>query len=119
MGDHDLFPLEVWIDSSCSVCRRSEQWCRDRDKNERLVFRDLHHSPDPPAPKERLIEAVHVRRADGTVESGFEGWREILLALDRWRLLGRISGLPVVRQLGGLVYAAIASNRHRLSGDHS
>jgi predicted DCC family thiol-disulfide oxidoreductase YuxK len=117
MGDHDLFPLEVWIDGSCKVCRRSERWCRKLDKNERIVFRDLHYELDPPAPKERLLEAVHVRRADGVVESGFEAWRQIMLALDRWRWLGRISALPIVRQVGRLVYAAIALNRHRLPGD--
>jgi predicted DCC family thiol-disulfide oxidoreductase YuxK len=117
MGNHALPSLEVWIDGSCRVCRRSEQWCRQHDKNERLVFRDLHRDPDPPASRERLLEAVHVRRADGAVESGFEAWRQIMLALDRWRWLGRISALPLVRQVGYLVYAAIALNRHRFLGD--
>ncbi|MEE4273734.1 MAG: DUF393 domain-containing protein [Thermoanaerobaculales bacterium] len=117
MSNHETPQLEVWIDGSCSVCRRSERWCRRRDANERIVFRDLHRDPDPPASKESLLEAVHVRRSDGAVDSGFEGWRQIMLALDGWRWLGRISALPILRQLGRLVYAAIAANRHRLSGN--
>ena len=119
MGDNDFVQLEVWIDGTCNVCRRSEEWCRKRDPEDRIIFKDLHVDPDPPASKGRLLEAVHVRRADGTVESGFEAWREIMLALARWRWLGRIGALPIVRQLGKLVYGAVAMNRHRLPGGRS
>jgi len=117
MSNREHPSLEVWIDGSCRLCRRSEQWCRQRDTNDRIVFKDLHGEPELPAPKEDLLEAVHVRRSDGAVESGFDAWRQIMLSLDRWRWLGRISALPIMGQLGRLLYAAIASNRHRLVGD--
>jgi predicted DCC family thiol-disulfide oxidoreductase YuxK len=116
MSDGDRFPLEVWIDGSCAVCRRSERWCRERDHHGRLEFKDLNRDADPPASRGRLATSVHVRSADGSVASGFEAWRRILLSLDRWRWLGRITALPGLHQLGSMVYSLIAANRHRLPG---
>ncbi len=114
MSTNGSLPLEVWIDGACPVCRRSERWCRRRDNHGLLEFKDLHSDPDPPASRTRLMEAVHVRRADGTVASGFEAWRHILLTLDRWRWLGKIAALPGLDQLGSLLYSLVAANRHRL-----
>lgn len=114
MSDCNAPLLEVWIDGSCPVCRRSERWCRSRDRHDRLVFRDLHVDPNPPASRDRLMAAVHTRRSDGTVASGFEAWRQILLELDAWRWLARIAGLPGIRRLGAAIYSVIAANRHRI-----
>jgi predicted DCC family thiol-disulfide oxidoreductase YuxK len=115
MGDRNTPTLEVWIDGRCSVCRRSERWCRARDRRQRLVFRDSHRDPDPPASRDRLLAAVHTRRSDGTVASGFEAWRQILLELGPWRWFARIAGLPGIRRLGAAIYSLIAANRHRIT----
>jgi predicted DCC family thiol-disulfide oxidoreductase YuxK len=107
-------PIEVWIDGSCAVCQRSRRWCDARDPRGRFVFRDLHLDAHPPAGRDRLLEAVHVRAADGSVAVGYEAWRRILLELDGWRWLGRLGGLPGIRSIGSLLYSIIAANRHRI-----
>jgi predicted DCC family thiol-disulfide oxidoreductase YuxK len=114
MSDRTDSRLEVWIDGDCPVCRRSERWCRVRDRADRLAFRDLRRDPDPPVSRARLRRAVHVRLPDGTIAAGFDAWRRILLELDGWRWLGRITALPGLRHIGSLVYSLVAANRHRL-----
>lgn len=109
--------LEVWIDGSCPVCRRSQRWCSARDDAERLRFRDLHDREhgDPPASLEAMDETLHVRRADGSVRTGFDAWIEILAVLEGWHWLASFGRLPGIRQLGSAIYRLVARNRHRLS----
>jgi predicted DCC family thiol-disulfide oxidoreductase YuxK len=107
--------LEVWIDGDCDVCRRSKDWCSNRDGRRRLHFVDLHApaTDQPPGSAEAMMRAVHVRLADGTVETGFDGWRRILSELAGWRWLAWATGLPGVNHLGAFVYSMAARNRHR------
>jgi predicted DCC family thiol-disulfide oxidoreductase YuxK len=111
MSDRTESRLEVWIDGNCPVCRRSERWCRKRDHSGRLAFKDLRRDPDPPAPRDRLEQAVHVRLPDGSVVAGFEAWRRILLELREWRWLGRTTALPGLWHVGSLMYRLVAANR--------
>ena len=60
-----------------------------------------------------MMRAVHVRLADGTIETGFDAWRRILAELDGWRWVAWAAGLTVVKHLGGIVYSMVARNRHR------
>jgi predicted DCC family thiol-disulfide oxidoreductase YuxK len=109
-------PVTVWIDGSCSVCRRSEQWCSARDPHHRIEFLDLHeaHDVDLPESRKDMMTSVHLVRRDGSVAAGFEAWRAILLELDGWRWLARLAGLPLVRQAGRVVYSLVARWRHGL-----
>ena len=108
--------LEVWIDGDCAVCRRSERWCAAQDPHGRLSFVDLHAPgrEDLPGSPEAMIETVHVRHPSGTVSTGFDAWRSILSELDSWRWLARLAGLPVIKQLGPVIYSILAKNRHRI-----
>jgi len=119
MSDRTEPRLEVWIDGDCPVCRRSERWCRSRDRSRRLSFKDLHRDKDRPAPREELERAVHVRLPDGSVASGFEAWRRILLELQGWRWLGRITALPGLWHVGSLIYSLVAANRRHLPAGRS
>jgi len=109
-------PIEIWIDGDCAVCRHSEQWCSARDQHGRLNFVDLHaaNHRDLPGSPDAMMETVHVRLPDGTVITGFDAWRQILIALDDWRWLARLIGLPGIRRLGSVLYSTLARYRHRL-----
>ena len=109
--------LEIWIDGDCAVCRRSQRWCAARDHGRNLTFRDLH-SPggvEPPAELEDLMHAVHVRRSDGTVATGYDAWLLVLAQLPNWRRLAGFGAWPPVRRIGRFVYSLVARGRHRLS----
>lgn len=107
--------LEIWIDGQCALCRLSEQWCSSRDPLGRMDFVDLHASvnENPPGSTQAMVEAVHLRLPDGTVVTGFEAWRRILMEIHGWRWLARLAGLPGIRKLGPAVYALLARHRHR------
>jgi len=113
MVDESLPKLEIWIDGDCTVCRRSERWCNLRDHRRRLVFRDLHTEVELPRSRDAMMAAVHLRRLDGSIATGFEAWRAILAELPRWRWIGIVSGWPVLKQIGTVVYSVVAGNRHR------
>jgi predicted DCC family thiol-disulfide oxidoreductase YuxK len=107
--------LTVWIDGSCQVCRRSERWCSSRDVLDRIRFQNVHDTTveELPRAEDEMLAAVHVVTAEGDVLTGFDGWRRILGELPGWRWFGRVSGWPIVRHLGRLLYRVIAANRHR------
>jgi predicted DCC family thiol-disulfide oxidoreductase YuxK len=109
-------PVTVWIDGDCAVCRKSENWCAARDRDHRLQFRDLHEAPDADLPGSRgdMMTSVHLVNSDGSVATGFDAWRGILLELEGWRWMARIAGLPLIRHAGRVVYGLIARWRHRL-----
>jgi predicted DCC family thiol-disulfide oxidoreductase YuxK len=110
--------IEVWIDGECAVCRRSRRWCADRDPDRRIRFVDLHDETDirPPADQTDLMHRVHVRRADGSIAVGFEGWRAVLGELPGWRWLATASGWPPLSWVGRLGYALVARWRHLIPG---
>jgi predicted DCC family thiol-disulfide oxidoreductase YuxK len=63
-----------------------------------------------------MIKAVHVRRADGSVATGFDAWLAILGELDGWGWFATAAGRPWLRWIGSMLYAAVARWRHRLAG---
>lgn len=110
--------LEIWIDGDCAVCRRSQRWCTARDHEQRLNFRDLRneHEAEPPGDGDAMRREVHVRRADGSVATGFDAWLLVLAELPGWSRFAAIAGWPAVRRFGPLFYAIIARWRHRIPG---
>ncbi len=118
---HDPFanpqPLEVWMDGSCPLCRRSQTWCELRDHDDRVVFRDFRSADDVELPVERAAheEAMWVRTVEGTLHRGFAGWRLIMNEIPRWRWLSWIAGLPPLSWIGPHIYRLVAASRHRLN----
>lgn len=109
--------LEVWIDGDCAVCRRSQRWCAARDHDRRLSFTDLHSSGgvEPPADREAMLHEVHVRRPDGSVATGYDGWLLVLAELPGWSRLAAVAGWSPLCRIGPFFYAAIAKTRHHIS----
>jgi predicted DCC family thiol-disulfide oxidoreductase YuxK len=112
--------LEVWLDGDCRLCSASARWCAARDVRRRLRFVDLHDpdpSLEPPADRESLSRELHVRRAGGSVVTGYDAWRAILAELPGWRWIAAIAGSPAAVRLGRALYRAVAPRRYLLSGN--
>lgn len=109
--------IEIWIDGDCEVCRRSQRWCTTRDQDRRLSFRNLHDADgiELPADRMAMMQEVHVRRPDGSLATGYEGWLVILRELEGWSWLATMARWPAVRWIGNLIYAAIAGRRQLVS----
>lgn len=105
------------MDGSCPLCRRSQQWCELRDREDRVVFRDFRNTDDGDLPVERAAheETMWVQTGEGALHRGFAGWRLIMGEIPRWRWLARIAGVPPLRWIGPPLYRLVARLRHRIT----
>jgi predicted DCC family thiol-disulfide oxidoreductase YuxK len=113
--EHDR--IEVFYDGACPLCSASRRWAEERDRDGRFAFRDLNEPVAGgclPAVPGGPGDAMWVRLPGGETLSGYAGWLAVLRALPRWRLLGRVMGLPPVRWAGRRVYRFVAHHRHAL-----
>jgi predicted DCC family thiol-disulfide oxidoreductase YuxK len=110
-GKHQI---EVWMDGRCRLCRRSQAWCEQRDRDQRLVFRDFRIADDAELPLHRDAHegSLWVRADDGRLQRGFAGWLLIMNELPRWRWLARVAAMPPFRWFGPPVYLLVARFRH-------
>lgn len=108
--------IEVWYDGDCPVCVRSRAWAENRDRADRLDFRDFRSARDEelPAERERHRSTMMVRTPSDRLLAGFEAWRRIMLELPGWRWLGRLAGLAPLVWFGPAVYGLVARHRHRV-----
>jgi predicted DCC family thiol-disulfide oxidoreductase YuxK len=113
--------MQVWYDGNCEVCRRSRVWCEERDSQGRLRFIDFRAASDDelPVPRHELESSMWVRARDGALSSGFDGWRQIVSSLPRWRWLARLTGLPPFCWLGPPAYRLAARLRSHLPAQGS
>ncbi len=107
-------PLVVWMDGRCRLCRRSQTWCEQRDRDRRIVFRDFRSADDAELPLRRDAHegSLWVRAADGSLHGGFTGWLLILHELPGWRRFARVAAVPPFRWFGPPVYLLVARFRH-------
>ncbi len=109
-------PLLIF-DGDCGFCttsaRAGQRWL-GLDHVEAWQFLDLDALP---VTEQECEAAVQWVGADGTVASAHEA---VIAALRQaggfWVVPGRVLALPGLRQLAGVVYRAVARNRHRLPG---
>ncbi len=94
----DIYPLTLFFDGACPICRREMQSLRRRDRARRLRFEDVRapgFATPPGATLDDLLTALHGRTARGGLVIGVEtvrlayravglGW---LLAPTTWPLL--------------------------------
>jgi predicted DCC family thiol-disulfide oxidoreductase YuxK len=109
--------LTVWYNSKCPVCDAGIDWQRNRSgratRAGAIEFRDINFDPDALARFGAGINDVrrrlHAIDADGDLYVGIDCAIEIWLRTpgDVW--LGRISGVPGIRQVAGFGYNRFAS----------
>lgn len=102
------------MDGECSLCRRSQAWCEQRDGGSRLRFRDFRTAElgDLPAAYARHEGSLWVRGADGTPAEGFAAWRLIVGRLPGWGWLAAAAKLPPLSWIGPPLYRLVARMRY-------
>jgi predicted DCC family thiol-disulfide oxidoreductase YuxK len=98
----NIYPLTLFFDGACPLCRHEMQSLRRRDRGGRLLFEDVR-APDFAGPAgvapDDMLTSIHGRTADGRVVVGVEtlrlaygavglGW---LVAPTAWAPLRRVS----------------------------
>lgn len=112
-----LWPVQVFYDGDCSICRRqARQWMAE-DRRDRLEFVDIAdpgfraetYGLDP----EDVQQSIHVKTADGRVFRGIDAVRVVWTAFPKMWGAALVSGLPGLRGLLEYGYQTLARRRHR------
>lgn len=100
--------LTVFYDGDCPLCRAEIGVYQCAKGSDRIAFVDVSAATGdlvaPGLDRDTALARFHVRRSDGTLASGAEGFGHMWLALPRWRWVGRFVLLPGIRQSAELAY---------------
>lgn len=116
--DKPQFPVTVFFDGSCIVCRAEIEHYLQRNPGERLLAVDISTPDFDPAPyniplKEFMYQ-LHVIDRAGNVYLGVEAFRAIWQAfppLSLYGLLGVVVDLPLVNPAARILYRVFAALR--------
>jgi predicted DCC family thiol-disulfide oxidoreductase YuxK len=108
------YPLTVYFDGKCPICRREIDLMKIFNRRERLQFIDFSTSSYRPTDHGLnqcdLGRVIHARWSDGTLISGVEVFRETWEAIGLG-FLARITRLSGINTLLVKAYAWFAKNR--------
>lgn len=114
---NQIYPLTLYYDGACKLCRAEMHNLGLRDVNRQLRFVDIAVADAAlyPAGVDRtaLMTLIHAQCADGRVVRGVEVFRLAYSAAGLpW--VARLTRLPAVGALCEAIYPVIARNRYRL-----
>ncbi len=113
------YPLTVYFDGDCPICRREIHLMTMLNRKARLHFVDFSGSSYRPedhglAPCD-LARVIHARWSDGNLITGVEVFRTMWEGVGLG-FLARFSRIPWINSLLFKAYAWFAKNRLRLTG---
>ncbi|WNM58101.1 thiol-disulfide oxidoreductase DCC family protein [Candidatus Nitrospira allomarina] len=118
-GGTKPYPLTVYFDGDCPICRREIDLMKIFNRKKHLKFIDFAASSYLPAEHGLspcdLGQVIHARWADGTLMTGVEVFREMWEAIGL-RALARLARRPTINKLLVRAYDWFARNRLRLTG---
>lgn len=113
-----IYPLEIFYDAQCPICRWEVDLLRRRSANGQLRFTPIEEArfaPGSPAPsREQMFARLHARRADGVLINGTDVFRAAYRVAGLG-YLARASELPLLRPATDAAYRLFARHRHTLS----
>lgn len=120
MREEPRYPITIFYDGACGICRREMERYQRRDVHGRLRFVDIQ-SPTFSAEREGLhphnvSDYIHARDAEGVTVFGVEAFQWIWQACG-YRVLASLAGLTLLKPLARLLYRLIATYRYTLSGE--
>lgn len=112
--------LTVYHDGACPICSVEIGHYKTLAGADRIRFVDAASAAEDEfgvaLDRDKALARFHARLADGRLVSGAEAFAELWQALPRYRRLGRIARLPVIRHGLELAYRLILPVRSVLSG---
>jgi predicted DCC family thiol-disulfide oxidoreductase YuxK len=111
------YPLTIYYDSTCPLCRAEMHNLQLRDTHGRLRLVDASppgfHSPVPGVDRQGLMTIIHAIDAQGHVLSGVDVFRAAYAAVGLGHVSAAVS-LPVVGWLADRAYPWVARHRNRI-----
>ncbi|MCR9145655.1 MAG: DUF393 domain-containing protein [Rhodobacteraceae bacterium] len=98
--------LTVYFDGACPLCRAEISMYKTQDGAEEIAFVDITDAADlgENLDLEQAASRFHVRRSDGSLVSGAEGFVEIWLRMRGWRWLAAMAHIPGMLWLMEMAY---------------
>lgn len=98
--------LTVYYDGACPLCWAEISMYRTQDGAEDIAFIDITEATDlgENLDPEDAASRFHVRRPDGSLVSGAEGFVEVWLRMRGWRWLAAMAQIPGMLWLMELAY---------------
>ncbi len=112
------YPLTLFHDGNCPICRAEVAMLQARDARRQLRFVDIAAEGFDPAVTGRSLDALqaqlHALRADGQMVVGVEAFRLAYRAVGLNRIVAPLVW-PPLRPLTEWLYRRFARHRHTLS----
>ncbi len=109
--------ITIFYDGECPFCVREVRWLLRRNRDHRLAAVDIAAPEFDPSgfgtTREDFMARIHGRRADGTMLTGMQVFREAYAAVGLGWLVAP-TGWPLLRACFDLGYRWFARNRVRL-----
>jgi predicted DCC family thiol-disulfide oxidoreductase YuxK len=108
--------LEVFFDGGCPLCRKEISVYMKADKEGVINWLDVSAEQRPealPLPRQVLLNRFHVKKPDGTLISGAQGFIELWRHLPRWNWLATICATPGVPSGLEILYRGFLKLRRR------
>ena len=96
MATQNPYDLTVYFDGGCPLCRAEISMYRDSDGAEEIEFVDITQTNDlgPNLDPDDAAARFHVRKPDGALVSGAEGFVEVWKRMRGWRWLAALAHIP-------------------------
>lgn len=109
MSDHGAKPsLTVYYDGACPLCRREVALYQGMAGAEKIAWLDVSNikseQMEEDLTREAAMKRFHVRCGSGQLKSGAAAFSELWRHLPSLTCLGRVTGIPPMRQLAELCY---------------
>ena len=111
------YPITVYYDASCELCRAEIEAMKSRDDADRLRLIDASDAgfvPPAGVTRDELMSRIHARDADGAWLRGLDVFAAVYEAAG-FRRLARIYRSSALRPLLDRMYPWIADHRQALS----
>ena len=119
MSDRIDYPLVVYFDGACMLCRQQVSHFANADTKKRLVFQDItapdFHAENVGLDIGMLQNKIHVKERDGRVASGAEAIVWIWWAVGN-KLPAILMRFPGIRFIFKFLYKIVARSRYIISG---
>jgi predicted DCC family thiol-disulfide oxidoreductase YuxK len=107
--------IKVYYNSACPVCKAgvADQQCRmDAQQIADVAWVDIHLNPELAkelgTDLESVREQLHVKNVDGSIRVGTDAFAVLFQKTHGQKWMGRLLGLPVLRQLSQIAYRIFA-----------
>ncbi len=118
MDEEPKYPITIYYDGACGICRREMEHYRAKDKNARLKFINANHPNFDPKSEgldpQNILDYIHAKDENGKVVYGLEAFAWIWEACG-YKLLPILVRLPLIRQLARAFYRLFARYRYKIS----